>query len=137
MASIKRLPSDTAIADARLRGREEMRLRGARSVRYDRRSDEVVIALNTGVVVRVPRERIPGVETAEPRDLAKIVLSPLTTSFTIEMLDMDYSIPGLLRRVLGFNEQQRSAGARSTPAKRAAAVANGKRGGRPHKAIDR
>jgi hypothetical protein len=54
----------------------------------------------------------------------------MTTSLRFEALDADYAVQGLLRKVMGLNEQQRAAGAATSEAKRAAAVANGKRGGR-------
>jgi hypothetical protein len=103
---------------------------GARTVKYNSRVDEIEIALNTGVVVRIPRELIPGLENASPKDLARVRLSPLTTSLRFDTLDADYAVHGLLRKVMGLNEQQRAAGAVTSAAKRAAAAANGKRGGR-------
>jgi len=103
---------------------------GARAVKYYPRVDELEIILNTGVVVRIPRGIIPGLESASPKDLKHVSLSPMTTSLRFEALDADYAVQGLLRKVMGLNEQQRAAGAATSEAKRAAAVANGKRGGR-------
>jgi Protein of unknown function (DUF2442) len=133
MAPLKRRsrPStDAELAAAAARGRLEKARDGARAVKYNPRADEIEIALNTGVVVRIPREIIPGLEDANPKDLARVRLSPLTTSLRFDTLDADYAVHGLLRKVMGLNEQQRAAGATTSPAKRAAAAANGKRGGR-------
>jgi hypothetical protein len=58
------------------RGREEMKRDGARSVRYDGDSDELQIVLNSGVTIRIPRMRIPGLQKAAQGDLADIELSP-------------------------------------------------------------
>jgi Protein of unknown function (DUF2442) len=133
MASVKqrfRLSSDAELATAATRGRVEKARDGARTVKYNARADEIEIALNTGVVVRIPRQIIPGLENARPKDLARVRLSPLTTSLMFDTLDADYAVQGLLRKVIGLNEQQRAAGAVTSVAKRAAAAANGKRGGR-------
>jgi hypothetical protein len=133
MAPVKRRfrPStDAELAAAAARGRAEMARDGARNVKYNSRADEIEIALNTGVIVRIPREIIPGLENASPKDLARVRLSPLTTSLMFDTLDVDYAVQGLLRKILGLNEQQRAAGAVTSAAKRIAAAANGKRGGR-------
>jgi Protein of unknown function (DUF2442) len=133
MAPVKRRfrPStDVELAEASARGRVEMARDGARTVKYAPRADEIEIALNTGVIVRIPRAIIPGLENASPKDLARVRLSPLTTSLMFDTLDADYAVQGLLRKVMGLNEQQRAAGAVTSTAKRIAAAANGKRGGR-------
>lgn len=133
MAPVKRRfrrSTDAELAAAAARGRVEKALDGARTVKYNPRADEIEIALNTGVVVRIPREIIPGLENASQKDLARVRLSPLTTSLRFDNLDADYALHGLLRKVMGLNEQQRAAGAVTSEAKRAAAAANGKRGGR-------
>jgi hypothetical protein len=133
MAPVKRRfrPStDAELAAAAARGRVEKARHGARTVKYNRLADEIEIALNTGVVVRIPREIIPGLENANPKDLARVRLSPLRTSLRFDTLDADYAVHGLLRKVMGLNEQQRAAGTVTSAAKRAAAAANGKRGGR-------
>jgi uncharacterized protein DUF2442 len=133
MAPVKqrfRPSTDAELAAAAARGKVEMARDGARSVKYNSRAGAIEIALNTGVVVRIPREIIPGLENASPKDLARVHLSPMTTSLMFDTLDADYAVQGLLRRVMGLNEQQRTAGAVTSAAKRAAAAANGKRGGR-------
>jgi hypothetical protein len=133
MALVKqrlRPSTDAELDAAAARSRVEKARDGARTVKYIPRADEIEIALNTGVVVRIPREIIPGLEKASPKDLARVRLSPMTTSLMFDTLDADYAVQGLLRRVMGLNEQQRAAGAVTSPAKRIAAAANGKRGGR-------
>jgi hypothetical protein len=122
--------TDEELAAAAARGRIEKVRHGARAVKYNPRADEIEIALNTGVVVRIPREIIPGLEDASPKDLARVRLSPLTTSLRFDTLDADYAVHGLLRKVMGLNEQQRAAGAVTSAAKRIAAATNGKRSGR-------
>lgn len=130
-----RQSTDAEMTAAAARGRLEMNRDGARSVRYDERDDEIEIILNSGVTVRIPRATIPGLEEAKPEDLKQIELSPMTTSISFERLDADYSVQGLIRQVLGLNDQQRVAGSVKSPAKHAAAVMNGQRGGRPAKRV--
>jgi hypothetical protein len=125
--------TDAELCTAAARGRAEMRRDGARAVRYDPRSDELEIVLNSGVTVSMPRSAVPGLETASRENLAQVELSPLGTSIVFEKLDADYAVQGLLRKVLGLNEQQRAAGAVTSATKRAAAAANGRHGGRPRK----
>jgi hypothetical protein len=109
---------------------------GACSVQYDEAHDAVQIALNSGVTMSIPRAQIPGLEKATRRELEQVELSPMTTSISFLRLDADYSVQGLIRQALGFNEQQRAAGSVTSPAKRAAAALNGRRGGRPRKAVE-
>ena len=128
--------TDAEMTAAGIRGRVEMKRDGARSVRYDKGRDEIQITLNNGVTMSIPRAQIPGLENATGEDLEHVELSPMTTSISFERLDADYSVQGLIRQVLGLNEQQRVAGSVTSPAKRAAATLNGRRGGRPRKAFE-
>ena len=114
--------------------RKKKRRDGARLVRYDRDQDELLIVLNSGNnKASIQRAQIPGLEEATPEQLADVVLSPMTTSITFPQLDADYAVQGLIRRVFGLNEQQRTAGAATSAAKKVASAENGKRGGRPTK----
>ena len=131
-----RQSTDAEMTAAAARGRMEMKRDGARSVRYNESRDVLEVALNSGVTVSIPRVKIPGLEKATREDLEQVDLSPMTTSISFERLDADYSVQGLIRQVLGLNEQQRVAGSVTSPAKRAAAAMNGRRGGRPPKTIE-
>jgi hypothetical protein len=119
------------------RGRLEMSRDGAKSVPYDQAHDAVEIGLNNGVMMSIPRAQIPGLEKATRRELEHVELSPMTTTISFLRLDADYSVQGLIRHALGLNEQQRAAGSATSPAKRAAAALNGRRGGRPRKAVEK
>lgn len=128
-------PNDAELDAALERGREEIAQHGARAVRYDADTDEVAITVKSGATVAIPRALIPGLEKARPQQLADVHLSPSRTTIMFDELDEDYAVRGLIRRVLGLNEQQRTAGAVTSPAKRAAAAKNGARGGRPRKDV--
>jgi len=135
-AKSRRESTDAEMRAAAERGHVEMSRDGARSVEYDEAHDAVQIALNNGVTMSIPRAQIPGLEKATRRDLEQVELSPMTTSISFLRLDADYSVQGLIRHALGLNEQQRAAGSVTSPAKRAAATLNGRRGGRPRKAVE-
>jgi hypothetical protein len=125
--------TDAELEAALARGHEEAARYGARSVRYDAASDRIEIGINENATVTIARSAIPGLEHATPKQLAHVRLTPLRTSITFEQLDVDHAVRGLVRKVLGLNEQQRAAGSVTSAAKRSAAAANGARGGRPRK----
>jgi hypothetical protein len=126
-----RASTDLELSAAFARGRVEMKRDGARSAVYNPKRDEVQIVLNSGVSMSIPRKQIPGLENAAVELLREVELSPMTTSISFPKLNADYSVHGLIRTVLGLNNQQRIAGSVTSPAKRAAAARNGLRGGRP------
>ncbi|MBV8370854.1 MAG: DUF2442 domain-containing protein [Candidatus Eremiobacteraeota bacterium] len=125
--------TDAELDAALARGREERARDGACDVRYDATADRIEITMNNSATVSIARKAIPGLERATVDQLADVRLTPLGTSMSFERIDADYAIHGLLRRVLGLNEQQRAAGSVTSQAKRSAAVANGALGGRPPK----
>jgi hypothetical protein len=128
-----RASTDLELSAASARGRAEMKRDGARSAVYNPKRDEVQIVLKSGVSMSIPRKQIPGLENAAIELLREVELSPMTTSISFPKLDADYSVHGLIRTVLGLNDQQRIAGSATSPAKRSAAARNGRLGGRPAK----
>jgi hypothetical protein len=140
-----RTPRATILAQipaARAReARERKRGRRARSASYDRRTGRVLIELTNGVLLGFPASAIPGLAPATPAQLARVTLSPGGSALRWEELDADVSIPGLLLSSIGRDEKlaelARVAGRTRSPAKAAAARANGAKGGRPRKASGR
>ena len=80
----------------------------------------------------------PMLEKATPADLSEIEISPEGFGLHFPRLDADLYVPGLLAGQLGSKAWMaarlgREGGKARTPAKQAAARANGKLGGRPRK----
>lgn len=113
----------------------------ATSVHYDRRTGRVMMELTSGYIFGFPATTIPSLASATPEQLADVELGPGGSGLHWEALDVDLSVPGLLLSALGrsqkLSELARIAGQVSTPAKAAAARANGAKGGRPRKATRR
>jgi len=71
------------------------------SARYDRRSERVMITLNTGAVVGFPLSALPGLEQATPDDLRRIDVEGGGYGLHVVRLDADISVPALLADQLG------------------------------------
>lgn len=127
------------IPAARARDAHERR-QGRRAVAayYDRSTGRVMMELTTGFVFGFPAKAIPALAKATPTQLAAVELSPGGSGLHWEELDADLSVPGLLLSSMGHSEKLRElarlAGRATSPAKAAAARANGAKGGRPRKA---
>ncbi len=117
--------------------RERATGRRAVSAYYDRQSGRVMMELTSGFVFGFPAKSIPALAKASPQQLAAVELSPRGSGLHWEDLDTDLSVPGLLLSSIGrserFSELARLAGRTKSPAKAAAARANGTKGGRPRK----
>jgi hypothetical protein len=117
----------------------ELRAAGyAVSARYDRRRSRIVVDLATGIELAFPTRLAEGLAGASPEDLAEIEVSPAGLGLHWPRLDADLYVPALLQGVFGsrswMGRQLGAQGGRArTPAKTAAARANGAKGGRPRK----
>lgn len=118
--------------------RDRRKGRRAVSVAYDRRTGRVMMELTNGFVFGFPATAIPLLAKATPAQIAQVTLSPGGSGLHWEELDIDLSVPGLLLSSLDRSEHivelARAAGRARSPAKAAAARANGSKGGRPRKA---
>ena len=108
------------------------------AARYDAPSGRLVVSLHNGVELAVPTYLVEGLAGADPADLAEIEITPAGLGLHWPQLDADVYVPGLMAGALGsrtWMAQQLGAqgGRASTPAKAAAARANGAKGGRPRK----
>ena len=108
------------------------------AARYDRRRARVVVRLSTGLELAFPAALAEGLAGATPDDLAEIAISPSGLGLHWPRLDADLYLPALLQGVFGSRRwmaaQLGAAGGRArSPAKAAAARANGRTGGRPRK----
>jgi Protein of unknown function (DUF2442) len=107
--------------------------------RYDRANGRIVIHLSSRLDVSFSPRDAQGLENAKQSQLDEIEISPSGLGIHFPKLDADLYLPGLLEGFLGSRRWMASrlgqAGGKSrTAAKRAAARANGRMGGRPKKA---
>ena len=125
---------DAAIARATAHAATERR---ATRAFYDSKHDRITIDLSNGVIVSIPRRQLQGLDGAARGDVAGIELIGNGTGLRWPKLDVDHYVPGLLNQVFGNREWMahlgRIGGSVTTAAKKKAARANGKKGGRPSK----
>ncbi|HEX5325684.1 MAG TPA: DUF2442 domain-containing protein [Acetobacteraceae bacterium] len=106
----------------------------AGAARYDRQLDRVVVELTNGCTFAFPPQLAQGLEHATADQLDQVKILGAGFGLHWEALDIDLLIPGLLSGLFGTKAYMaRHAGRATSPAKAAAARANGARGGRPRK----
>ena len=110
------------------------------SARYDRKSGHIVIHLSSNLILSFSPHDAQGLENAESSQLEEIEVSPSGFGIHFPKLDADLYVPGLLEGFLGSKKWMASrlgqvGGKSRSRAKRAAAKANGRLGGRPRKAL--
>ncbi|GAV36908.1 hypothetical protein ROTAS13_04597 [Roseomonas sp. TAS13] len=128
--------TDTQI-DATLARGQEARQREPRAAtaRYDRQARRVIVELTNGCTFAFPPGLAQGLEGASDDQLAQVEVLGSGSGLHWEALDADLSIPGLLAGLFGTRAHMaRQAGRATSPAKAAAARANGSKGGRPRRA---
>ena len=128
--------TDEEIGAARQRGRvEEETEPRARSARYDRKTGRIVVELKNDCIFAFPARRAQGLENATDDELAEVEVLGLGYGLHWERLNEDHAVPALLAGIFGTRTYMASLAGRATsPAKAAAARANGAKGGRPRKA---
>ena len=125
---------------ARQRGDE--RLRGPRAVaaRYDAGRGRVIVTLSTGIELGLLPRDVEGLAGASAADLRVVEVDAMGLGIHFPQLDADLYVPALLEGVLGSRSWMAArlgaaGGQARSPAKTAAARENGRRGGRPRKAV--
>ncbi len=123
-----------AQAQADERARIEPR---ADRVRYDERKGLIVMDLRGGAILGLPVSAIDELRKIQPKDLRSVRAGFDGESISLDELDIDISIPHLLKDLVGMTSAAallgRKGGAVKSNAKAAAVRENGKRGGRPRK----
>jgi hypothetical protein len=111
------------------------------AARYDRTSGRIVVDLSNDTTFIFPARYGQGLAEATEDELAEVEIWPTGTGLHWERLDADLGIKSLLNGLFGSKawmrqlqaERGRKGGLARSPAKSAAARANGKKGGRPRK----
>lgn len=129
MAELTDARIDAALERGRAARRHEPR---AAAARYDRQLGRLVVELTNGCTFAFPPGLAQGLESATEDQLAQVEILGAGYGLHWEALDADLSIPGLLAGLFGTRIfMARHAGQATSPAKAAAARANGAKGGRP------
>lgn len=109
------------------------------SVRYIPTRNSVVVEMNNGASLVIPRQLLQGLGDATPSQLRNVCISGRGTSLSWPDLDADFTMMSLLHGVYGgrkwMSELARQAGSATSDAKAKAARINGAKGGRPPKAV--
>ncbi len=130
---------DRAIDRAAVRDRQRALTEpSAARARYERRTGRVVVDLTNGCSFTFPARSLQGLQKASDAELAEVEILGAGYGLHWETLDADFTVPGLLMGGFGTrrwmaSEMARLAGRTRSPAKAAAARANGRKGGRPRK----
>lgn len=130
--------SDAQIDAAEARGRELLASEPrAASAHYDRASGRIVVDLTNGCTFAFPARRIQELEDASEDEIAAVEIAGVGFGLHWNARDADLTVRGLMNGVFGskawMSELARHAGQSRSPAKAAAARANGAKGGRPRK----
>lgn len=131
---------EKAINDEIARATERARQSDANEPRaiaahYNAKTGKVEIELKGGTEFSVPVALIQGLRKASKQDLANVTVTPSGGGLRWRSLDVDLSLPALMHGVFGTRtwmvQLGSIGGSVSSPAKAAAARANGQKGGRP------
>ena len=133
MAEFSDAEIDAAARRGALLAKSEPR---AISARYDRLTGRIAVELTNGGAFAFPARLGQGLENATDEQLSQVTILGAGYGLHWEALDVDLSIPGLAAGVFGTKTHMaRIAGRGTSPAKSAAARANGAKGGRPRKTV--
>ena len=107
------------------------------AARYDSASGRIVVDLANGCTFAFPARRVQELEAASDAEIAEVEIAGAGFALHWPARDADLSLAGLMHGTFGtkawMTELARRAGRATSPAKAAAARANGAKGGRPRK----
>jgi hypothetical protein len=98
------------------------------SARFDRRSNRVIVNLDTGLNFSFDPRKAHGLADAETEDFLGVTVEGVGSSLHFPRLDADYTVSRLLEGFLGPLDWARK------EARARASRENGKQGGRPRRA---
>jgi len=108
------------------------------AVRYMPARDTIVVEMNNGAALVIPRRLLQGLANGSPAQLRIARVAGRGTAVSWPELDADFTIMSLLHGIYGgrrwMSELAREAGAAKSDAKAKAARINGAKGGRPRSA---
>ena len=131
--------SDAEFGDAYARGQEALeREPRAKAASYDDTMKQVTIDLINGCTYTFPAHLVQELSDASCTELAQVEVEGRGFNLHWPGLDVDLYVPALVAGVFGTQDWMnkalaRRAGRATSPAKAAAARANGAKGGRPRK----
>lgn len=131
--------ADAEFRDAYARGQELLaREPRARAARYDDAREQVTIDLENGCTYTFPAHLVQDLSGATHEELALVEVHGRGFNLHWPIFDVDLYVPVLVSGVFGTRNWMvkalaRHAGRATSPAKAAAARANGANGGRPRK----
>ena len=131
--------TDREFDAAEARGRDVIaREARASAARYDRATGRVVVELDNGCIYAFPARLVQDLQGAGEGDLEDVRVDGVGFNLHWPALDVDLYVPALVSGVFGtrawmIRAVARHAGQITSPAKAAAARANGAKGGRPRK----
>ena len=135
--------TDAEFSDAYARGQEMLASEPrASAARYDEATEQVTVDLVNGCTYKFPPHLVQGLSDATSEELARIEVQGRGFNLHWPKLDLDLYVPALVSGVFGTQDWlvkalARHAGRSTSPAKAAAARANGAKGGRPRKSAAR
>jgi hypothetical protein len=104
---------DRAMRAGRRAARREPR---ARVARFDAATTRLVVELVNGATFMVPVSLLQGLAGASAAELAQVEVVPGGEALHWEALDVDLSVPGLLRGMFGTSDWMRRAGGKDAAA---------------------
>jgi hypothetical protein len=137
--TVAEIDADSAAARRRAKAARRAGLR-ARAAHYDATTGRVVLELTNGSAFAFPARLVRGLERASHAARARLSLAPTGDGVWWEEQDADISVAGILAAAFGNAAATllgTRGGAATTSAKREAARANGRKGGRPRLGTER
>jgi hypothetical protein len=132
MVELTKEQYDAATERGRIADETEAR---ATSARYDRVTGRIVVVLRNDCTFTFPARLAQGLADATDDQLAEVEVIGAGYGLHWESINEDHAIPALVAGIFGTRKYMASLAGRATsPAKAAAARANGRKGGRPRKA---